>query len=150
MTYATVTRGHDAEWYLHHERVTNDRMMATARTYGAPRRSRAEHIAMVPPPEPDELSAARRVVHRIAGRLGADADDVRDVMDALGLTPPPPTPTEQPAEPRRTKGFCPWCERTVALRADQTMQAHTRSKHNPAGAPRCPGTHTDPRLETTP
>jgi hypothetical protein len=66
--YATAIRDHDAEWLLHQERVITDRMVAAARRFGPPRKSRSmTTTTSAPEPDPAEQAKALRVVCRLPG-----------------------------------------------------------------------------------
>jgi hypothetical protein len=83
--YATVTRGHDAEWLLHQELCFNDYLLRKGRD-GEVKPSFNVHInavGPVPDPDPGEADAARRYITRTAAHLGPHA--VIELLAVLGL-----------------------------------------------------------------
>ncbi len=130
---------HDAEWMLQRELLVNELMLEKGRRR-KPRGRDTTRIAAsftLIPTTPGEDAAAERAMRRAAARTGAAADDLAQVLEALGLIEPAQAPTKPVRVRART--LCEDCGRMIEVSAEGRLASHSRSAHQPSTVWTCDG-----------
>jgi hypothetical protein len=123
-------RYHDAEWIIQRERVINDGILQRERRRKKKRGGSKpiEIIGDIPEPTPQEITDARAVLAGIAAGMNATPDELRQVLDLLGLLPEAKllTTYTQMGVRRAARAVCPHCRRPcIELLVDGRFRSHT-------------------------
>lgn len=134
-----TSRDHDATWLLQRELLHNESLRDKAQAKRRPRQYDLLPGALdIYPETTAEQDHVRLVLAGAAVAADLPKDGIREVLEALGLTPsperPPATALDRPGRPR---GQCRTCQRgAIALRTDGRLTAHApvagqRHRDNP-------------------
>lgn len=138
---------YDAVWLTHQVLLHNEDLRHKQETRRRPTYKLLPSFFDLYPDTPGEQDHVRLVLAGAAVEIDMPKDELREVLEGLGLKP---GPARQPAgaldRPGRPRGQCLTCRRgAIALRKDGTLTAHApvpqqRHADNP-----CPGSGTRPQ-----